>query len=213
MWPTCTAASPSLTRIAQPQAAAYPDGPLPQVRLLDWRTPDGFTIEGMLYLPADYDPAATARLPLLLHVHGGPAGVFQRQFAATPYYYTPAALCERGIAVLRCNPRGSGGYGKPFRQANVEDWGGGDFRDLMQGVDLVIEQGIADPDRLGISGWSYGGFMTSWTITHTDRFKAASVGAPVTNLHQLHRHRRHSQLYPQLLRRRVLGAPRPAAGA
>ncbi len=177
-----TAAQPSLTRIAQPHAAAYPDGPVPQVRLLEWQSPDGFTIEGMLYLPADYDPDRDGKLPLLLHVHGGPAGVFQRQFAATPYYYTPAALCERGIALLRCNPRGSGGYGKPFRQANVEDWGGGDFRDLMQGVDLVIEQGIADPDRLGIAGWSYGGFMTSWTIGHTNRFQAASVGAAVTNL-------------------------------
>ena len=108
--------------------------------------------------------------------------VFQRQFAATPYYYTPAALCERGMAVLRCNPRGSGGYGKRFRYANMQDWGGGDFRDLMQGVDLVIEQGIADPQRLGICGWSYGGYMSSWAITQTDRFVAASIGAPVTNL-------------------------------
>jgi len=177
-----TAAQPTLQRVAQPHTAAYPDGPLPQVRLLDWQTPDGLTIEGVLYLPADYDPARDDKLPLLLHVHGGPASIFQRQFAATPYYYTPAALCERGIAVLRCNPRGSGGYGKPFRGANREDWGGGDFRDLMQGVDLVIDQGIADPDRLGIAGWSYGGFMTSWTITQTNRFKAASVGAAVTNL-------------------------------
>jgi dipeptidyl aminopeptidase/acylaminoacyl peptidase len=152
------------------------------VRQLSWQSPDGHTIEGALYLPAGYDAARDGKLPLLLHIHGGPASVFQRQFAATPYYYTPAALCERGIAVLRCNPRGSGGYGKPFRRANVADWGGGDYRDLMQGVELVVDQGIADPERLGVAGWSYGGFMTSWIITQTQRFKAASIGAAVTNL-------------------------------
>ncbi len=93
-----------------------------------------------------------------------------------------AALYERGIAVLRCNPRGSGGYGAAFRAGTDQyDWGGGDYRDLQQGVDTVIELGIADPDRLGVCGWSYGGFMTSSTITQTDRFKAASIGAPVTN--------------------------------
>jgi dipeptidyl aminopeptidase/acylaminoacyl peptidase len=168
--------------VAQPQTLAYPAGPLPRVQMLSWQSSDGMTVEGALYLPAGYDAARDGRLPLLLHIHGGPASVFQRQFAATPYYYTPAALVERGIALLRINPRGSGGYGKAFRQANVQDWGGGDFRDLMQGVDEVIDQGIADPDRLGICGWSYGGYMTSWSITQTDRFVAASIGAPVTNL-------------------------------
>ena len=84
--------------------------------------------------------------------------------------------------MLRPNPRGSSGYGTAFRQANEKDWGGGDFRDLMAGVDAVIAMGIADPDRLGVMGWSYGGYMTSWIITQTDRFKAASIGAPVTNL-------------------------------
>jgi dipeptidyl aminopeptidase/acylaminoacyl peptidase len=168
-------------KVAEPTAASYPAGPLPQVQTLRWRTPDDFEIEGILYLPHDYDAGSGQTLPLLLHIHGGPASVFQRQFAGAPYYYTPAALCERGIAVLRCNPRGSGGYGKDFRFANRQDWGGGDYRDLQQGVDTVIAMGIADPARLGICGWSDGGFMTSWTITQTDRFKAASIGAPVTN--------------------------------
>lgn len=176
------AAATSLQPITQPHARDYPSGTLPQTRVLQWQTADGFKIEGMLYLPAQVDPKQGDRLPLLLHIHGGPMSVFQRQFAGTPYYYTPAALCERGIAVLRCNPRGSGGYGKNFRFANMQDWGGGDFRDLMQGVDLLIEEGIADPERLGICGWSYGGFMSSWAITQTDRFVAASIGAPVTNL-------------------------------
>jgi dipeptidyl aminopeptidase/acylaminoacyl peptidase len=171
----------AMRKIVQPEAPDYPQGPLPQVRTLKWQTADGFEIEGMLYLPADHDPARDGKLPLLLHIHGGPMSIFQRQFAGTPYYYTPAALCERGIAILRCNPRGSGGYGRDFRYANLNDWGGGDFRDLMQGVDLMISEGIADPTRLGICGWSYGGYMSSWAITQTDRFVAASIGAPVTN--------------------------------
>lgn len=171
----------TLRKVAEPTAPAYLQGPLPQVQTLRWRTPDDFEIEGILYLPHDYDPASGQRIPLLLHIHGGPMSVFQRQFVGHPYYYTPAALCERGIAVLRCNPRGSGGYGQRFRFANLHDWGGGDYRDLQQGVDTVVEMGIADPARLGICGWSYGGYMTSWTITQTPRFKAASIGAPVTN--------------------------------
>jgi dipeptidyl aminopeptidase/acylaminoacyl peptidase len=175
------AAQTPVRSLVQPTAQHYPNGPLPQVRVLQWQSEDGFAIEGMLYLPAGYDQERDGTLPLLLHIHGGPMSIFQRQFAATPYYYTPAALCERGIALLRCNPRGSGGYGRDFRYANMEDWGGGDFRDLMQGVDLIIEQGIADPARLGICGWSYGGYMSSWAITQTERFVAASIGAPVTN--------------------------------
>ncbi|MBL8141712.1 MAG: S9 family peptidase, partial [Acidobacteria bacterium] len=87
-----------------------------------------------------------------------------------------------GYAVLRVNPRGSSGYGRSFRYANLADWGGGDFRDLMAGVDHVIGLGVADADRLGVMGWSYGGFMTSWIVTQTKRFKAASAGAAVTNL-------------------------------
>lgn len=170
----------SLAEVTSP-AAEYPDGPLPQVQHLSWQMPDGFEIEGILYLPAGYDRETDGPLPLLLHIHGGPTSIFQRQYAATPYYYTPAALCERGIALLRCNPRGSGGYGKEFRFANMRDWGGGDYADLQKGVDTVIDMGVADPERLGIAGWSYGGFMTSWTITQTDRFKAASIGAAVTN--------------------------------
>jgi dipeptidyl aminopeptidase/acylaminoacyl peptidase len=168
-------------KVAQPSVAAYPQGLLPQVQTLQWRTPDDFEIEGILYLPHDFDPGAGQRLPMLLHIHGGPMSIFQRQYVGHPYYYTPAALCECGIAVLRCNPRGSSGYGKTFRFANRHDWGGGDYRDLQQGVDTVIDLGIADPERLGICGWSYGGFMTSWTITQTERFKAASIGAAVTN--------------------------------
>src|SRR5262249_4544413 len=133
------------------------------------------------------------RFPLLLVIHGGPAGLFVRTFIASPavatssgrHSYTTyplAVLAARGYAVLRCNVRGSSGYGQEVRHANHGDWGGGDFDDLMSGVDHVIAQGIADPDRLGVMGWSYGGFMTTWVLGHTSRFKAASVGAGVTDL-------------------------------
>ena len=109
-------------------------------------------------------------------------GVFTQTFDGTATQYPVAAFASQGYAVLRPNPRGSSGYGRKFRYANYGDWGGGDFRDLMSGVDHVIANGVADPDRLGVMGWSYGGYMTSWTITQTKRFKAASVGAGVTNL-------------------------------
>ena len=93
-----------------------------------------------------------------------------------------ATFAAKGYAVLRPSPRGSSGYGKKFRFANYKDWGGMDYQDLMAGVDHAIAMGVADPDRLAVMGWSYGGFMTSWVITQTDRFKAAVIGAPVTNL-------------------------------
>jgi dipeptidyl aminopeptidase/acylaminoacyl peptidase len=91
-------------------------------------------------------------------------------------------FAQEGYAVLRPNPRGSTGYGMEFRHANVRDWGYGDMDDLMAGVDHVIEMGVADPDRLLLMGWSYGGYMTSFAVTRTDRFKAASMGAGLPNL-------------------------------
>ncbi|MEI6430876.1 MAG: prolyl oligopeptidase family serine peptidase, partial [bacterium] len=103
-------------------------------------------------------------------------------FTAMPGIYSAALFAAQGIAVLRPNPRGSTGYGSKFRHANLKDWGGDDYLDLMAGVVFAVTKGIADKDRLGVMGWSYGGFMTSWIITHTQRFKAASIGAPVTNL-------------------------------
>jgi dipeptidyl aminopeptidase/acylaminoacyl peptidase len=91
-------------------------------------------------------------------------------------------FAARGFMVLAPNFRGSGGYKQEFVDADRNDWGGKDFVDIMRGVDHVIAQGLADPERLGIEGWSYGGYMTSWIIGHTDRFKAAVAGAAVTNL-------------------------------
>jgi dipeptidyl aminopeptidase/acylaminoacyl peptidase len=119
---------------------------------------------------------------LLVVIHGGPTGVFTQSSLAGSRSVYPLATFSSRYAILRVNPRGSSGYGQKFRFANLKDWGGGDYMDIMAGVDRVIEMAVADPERLGVMGWSYGGYMTSWTITQTKRFKAASVGAGVTNL-------------------------------
>jgi dipeptidyl aminopeptidase/acylaminoacyl peptidase len=160
--------------------ADLPPHPLGRTQVIRWKSTEGFEIEGLLTTPPGYEKGK--RIPLLLNVHGGPAGVFSQTFTGSRGLYPIAAFAARGYAVLRPNPRGSSGYGTAFRHANRKDWGGGDYRDLMAGVDEVVARGIADPERLGVMGWSYGGFMTSWTITQTRRFKAASVGAGVTNL-------------------------------
>ena len=154
--------------------------PFPRTEVVTWKSTDGREIEGLLTYPSDYQDGKV--VPLLVAVHGGPTGVFTQTCIVNRGPYPVAVFAQRGYAVLRCNVRGSSGYGKEFRFANYNDWGGGDYRDILSGVDALIERGLADPDRLGIMGWSYGGYMTSWTITQTRRFKAASVGAGVTNL-------------------------------
>ena len=151
-----------------------------RTEVIRWKSKDGKEIEGLLTYPVGYQ--AGQRVPLLLNIHGGPAGVFQQSFLGGRGAYPLATFAARGYAILRPNPRGSSGYGTEFRRANTKDWGMGDYQDLMTGVDHVIQMGVADPNRLGVMGWSYGGFMTSWVVTQTKRFKAASAGAPVTNL-------------------------------
>jgi dipeptidyl aminopeptidase/acylaminoacyl peptidase/imidazolonepropionase-like amidohydrolase len=163
-----------------------PELPLGRTEVRHWKSSDGRVIEGLLTLPPLYQSGK--RYPLLLVIHGGPQDVFRQTFLAAPDYYLPyplAVLAAKGFAVLRCNPRGSAGYGKDFRYANYKDWGGGDYRDLMAAVDEMIRLGVAAPDRLGVMGWSYGGYLSSWIITQTKRFRAASVGAGVTNLMSL----------------------------
>lgn len=154
--------------------------PMPRTEVIRWKGKDGKDIDGLLTYPADYQPGK--RYPMVLNIHGGPAGVFSETFAGNPTIYPVATFAGKGYAFLRPNPRGSGGYGTSFRMANLNDWGGGDYQDLMAGVDKVIEMGVADADRLAVMGWSYGGFMTSWVVTQTQRFDAAVVGAGVTNL-------------------------------
>jgi dipeptidyl aminopeptidase/acylaminoacyl peptidase len=151
-----------------------------KTEVIRWTSKDGLEIEGLLTYPIDYQNGK--KYALVLQVHGGPAGVFHDDFGASYPLYMRQRFAERGFFVLRANPRGSSGYGKEFRYANVKDWGYGDFEDLMSGVDKTINDGLVDEDRLALMGWSYGGYMTSFAVTKTDRFKAASMGAGVSNM-------------------------------
>jgi dipeptidyl aminopeptidase/acylaminoacyl peptidase len=160
--------------------ADLPKLPLGKTGRVSWKSNDNLDIEGLLTYPVNYQ--AGNKYPLILVIHGGPTGVFQDTFLGRYGLYPYASFAASGYAVLRANPRGSGGYGRTFRFANMNDWGGKDYEDLMAGVDHVIAMGVADPQRLAVMGWSYGGFMTSWVVTHTHRFKAAAVGAGVTDL-------------------------------
>ncbi len=154
---------------------------LAKTEIVAWKNKaDGMAMEGLLMSPPDYAPGKT--YPLLLVIHGGPAGVFDTGFALRRGAYPLHVFAAQGYVVFLPNPRGSGGYGEKFRKANLKDWGYADYRDIQDGVDELIARGIADKNRMGVMGWSYGGYMTSWTITQTDRFKAASIGAAVTNL-------------------------------
>jgi len=161
------------------QVQQLPNWPLPVTKVISWKSADQREIEGLLTLP---DAGPARKLPLLVVIHGGPTGVFQQTSLLSRSPYPLAAFAARGFAILRCNVRGSSGYGREFRFANEADWGGGDLDDLLSGIDSLVAAGIVDPERLGVMGWSYGGFLTSWTISQTTRFKAASVGAGVTNL-------------------------------
>lgn len=146
---------------------------------IHWAAKDGMQIDGWLLLPPDAPEGE--RLPLIADVHGGPTAVWGATFHAT-WHDWGQLLAAEGYAVLLPNPRGSTGKGRDFTAANRSDLGGMDFEDVMAGIDhLVIERGIADPDRLGIAGWSYGGFLAAWGISQSDRFKAAVCGAAVTN--------------------------------
>ncbi|MBT8338255.1 MAG: S9 family peptidase, partial [Gemmatimonadetes bacterium] len=149
---------------------------LADMQVIDWESVDDFTIEGLLHLPPGHEEGD--ELPLMLNIHGGPAGVFSNSWRAMYHIY--AGL---GYASLSPNVRGSRSYSDELREGNTvqkgDGIGFGDYQDLLQGVDQLIDQGIADPDRLALRGWSYGGILGGWTVTQTDRFKAASIGAGV----------------------------------
>ncbi len=137
---------------------------------------DGTRVQGWLAKPNPYEPGR--RYPLILTVHGGPHGAYRYSID-----WLVQRLAEGGYGVLQVNPRGSVGYGQEFADGTLNDWGGKDYRDLMTGVDYAIEKNDwIDPDRLGVFGYSYGGYMTNWIVTQTDRFKAAVAGGSVSNL-------------------------------
>jgi len=144
--------------------------------VITWMS-DGEEIEGVLVRPVGYEPGR--RYPLLVVVHGGPTGAHD---AGERLSDGGQVWAGAGWAVLYPNPRGSTNYGERFMRANIGDWGGGDYRDIMTGVDAVIDRGVADPSRLAVMGWSYGGYMTCWIVSQTGRFKAAVMGAGLANL-------------------------------
>lgn len=139
----------------------------------------GFEIECRLFFPPQFDAAST--YPLVLDIHGGPNGAFFDAFVPAQQ-----VLAAAGYLVLAVNPRGSSTYGTDFMMAVLGDWGGEDYRDLMAAVEHVCQQPYVDEGKLGVHGYSYGGYMTSWIVGHTDRFKAAVVGAPCINLHSMY---------------------------
>jgi dipeptidyl aminopeptidase/acylaminoacyl peptidase len=144
---------------------------------LTWKS-DSFHVQGWLMLPKDYDPAK--KYPLIVEVHGGPAAAVEAHWGSNGGL-NANAFSALGYFVLLPNPRGSFGEGEAFTQANRKDFGYGDLRDILTGVDAVVAKYPVDPNRVGLTGWSYGGFMTMFAVTQTDRFKAAVSGAGIAN--------------------------------
>jgi len=147
-----------------------------EVKSVSW-TSDGSPVQGWLLYPKDYSPAK--RYPMVVSVHGGPASFNAQHWPGDRF--DMSVLSALGYFVLFPNPRGSYGQGESFTRANVKDFGYGDLRDILAGVDQVLKTVPVDPNRLGITGWSYGGYMTMWTVTQTNRFHAAVAGAGIAN--------------------------------
>ena len=169
---------PSFTKLTDINDFDFPK--LSKTEIITWNSPDGMEIEGILTYPKNYKKGM--RYPVILQIHGGPAGVFSQRFNGRPGIYMTEYFSEKGYVTIKPNPRGSTGYGKDFRYANYKDWGYGDYEDVVSGVDKVIEMGIGDPNNQFVMGWSYGGYLTSFIVTKTKRFKAASMGAGLPNL-------------------------------
>ena len=159
-----------------PQLAEVAQG---ETEVVTWKSSDGVDVEGVLLKPVGFQSGK--RYPMLVVAHGGPSGAYVNGFRLGGLE-GGQVWAGKGWAVFYPNPRGSSNYGQKTLAANVNDWGGGDFKDIMTGVDALVARGIADPDKLAHIGWSYGGYMTAWTITQTSRYKAAMVGAGLTNM-------------------------------
>jgi dipeptidyl aminopeptidase/acylaminoacyl peptidase len=144
--------------------------------LVEW-TNEGFHVQGWLLYPADYDPSK--KYPMIVYVHGGPSSATLPRWPGAGYGGVP--FSSLGYFVLMPNPRGSYGEGEKFTAANKKDFGYGDLRDILAGVDTVTKKYPVDPQRIGLTGWSYGGFMTMFSVTQTNRFRAAVAGAGISN--------------------------------
>jgi len=161
-----------LTRLTKTNDALFSQLRLAQADYVHFKSKDGTSVAGYLYKPVDYTPGK--KVPTLLNPHGGPVGQYSASF-----YHLAQLYAANGYAALLPNPRGSSGYGQKFCEAIFADWGNKDFQDDMAMVDYAIAQGIADPDKLGVGGWSYGGMSTDFIIAQTTRFKGAISGAGI----------------------------------
>jgi len=161
----------------------FKDVALGRSEVLRWKSKDGMEVEGVVVYPVGYQ--AGKKYPTVVNVHGGPSGWWDEGFSGSWYNYAQV-FAGQGWVVLLPNPRGSAGYGDAFLMANYRDWGGGDYQDIQSGVDELIKRGIADPEKLAQGGWSYGGYMTAWTLSQTTRFKAVMVGAGLTNMDSMY---------------------------
>lgn len=148
---------------------------LGKVQRFTAKAPDGTPVDGFITLPPDYREGT--KLPAILRIHGGPAAQY-----ANGFDWEWQILAAQGYAVIAANPRGSTGYGTAFSRAIWAEWGGKDTGDVLAAVDHVVAMGIADPDRLGVGGWSYGGILTNYVIATTNRFKAAISGSSISNV-------------------------------
>jgi len=169
-----TGESPTPTPVTNRNASIKPAWG--EAKSITWKN-DGYDVQGWLLYPRDFDPSK--KYPLVVYVHGGPSHISLSHWPGNHDF--ASGLAGMGYFVLSPNPRGSFGQGEAFTRANVKDFGYGDFKDIMAGVDEAIRVAPIDPNRLGITGWSYGGFMTMWAVTQTNRFKAAMAGAGLSN--------------------------------
>lgn len=159
-----------LRRLTRVNDGLFEELRLGEVRKVHFPSADGTEIEGFIVTPPDYEEGR--RYPTLLRIHGGPVSQYEHTFN-----FEAQLFAAHGYVVVMTNPRGSSGYGQEFSRAIWQDWGGIDYEDVMAGVDYAIEAGYADPDRLGVGGWSYGGILTNNVIVRTDRFEGAVSGA------------------------------------
>jgi dipeptidyl aminopeptidase/acylaminoacyl peptidase len=163
-----------------PQLATIALGKSEVVR---WKGRDGMDVEGIVVYPVDYQQGR--RYPTVAFIHGGPAGAWMQSFPGSWGNFAHV-WAGRGWVSFFPNPRGSTNYGERFLRANIRDWGGGDFQDIQTGLDALVARGVSDTARLAQSGWSYGGYMTAWTLTQTNRFKAVMVGAGLTDMFSMY---------------------------
>ena len=159
-------------------ASQWKDFHLASREVIEWKSADGTPIQGILVKPADYDPAR--KYPLLVVIHGGPTGVDTPVMSADRYY-SVERFAAKGALILRPNYRGSAGYGARFRALNVRNLGVGDYQDVLAGVDSLIAKGMVDKDRVASMGWSEGGYISAFITCFSDRFKAVSVGAGISD--------------------------------